>query len=1029
MRRFWPAIGAIVSLVALNTPDMGRAQMPGMSFDPNASYPCCNRETNEIIGEMPMQACAMKPKHAPKLPGMAGAMICPEDSAGSGGGGTAEAPPSEPPTNFEEEPVWEEFKPNLPNGGFESWRGGGKPVGFTTYSMPDWAESPPPELRNMETVRRTTESFEGSSAAEIANFKPEGRLAGYDIVIPGGTVSCKPGCPVEKRPAGAIDQDSMQIEIAGAGPALCGAYKDFLKGGDKLHVVAALYANAKTPIGGTSFGNIRNARLSQDEDGWIKFRIPITNTPGNSISDARKATLQFQILPGAGVPGATRSVMGAGAAVSGTGATVTAGSRAIIDAVHFCGGIDLQVTDAESAGGFLVPEEHEEKGAIVWVNLDNDDGDDKFDNKDEKVEGEDDDFAQLLLQLPSGAKGKVTLKQVGGQGKTRLWTGKTRTPGEAYAGLNKPMTLPEGFTDNGAFLEKVLWVEGLEPSASTSDVQFELTYEPDGGKDPETDKIAVTVLAVDNMKWHGKDNSRNDDEILDPDPNHPIIKGRAGGPAQSGNPYDDPVRVFPGKRYVDNKATGEVRSKVELEVILNVEPPRKTQVHLRAFDVDDPSADDDEVDDETKADDNRGEKPAGSGMFTKSKSDTLALEISEKTAKAEFQVTMQPGDNFRVAAAGDEDFLKGLINDDTKLGDGWENLARIVDQRLLSKGKKAEDAEVQKPESYLSDTLTVWRFLHVELDSMEPVEGNIMRGNVTSITPAGTVQGIPAWTIGTTLNIVVSDWPSDGIGGKGQWDRFFGGQMRLDGVRYSVVGNTARGAPDDITVVGSALNDETYRKTLMNKSFEIEDDDMKPVTIAGNAGQAGPFSDGAVIPLPPDDRLQDTPDNAYFPAYVFPRTDTLKSGPGTRKFIGNLRIDTVDYVRRYFGGFSQKDNHNDPDLWTVYLLGALQGVHWEDADGKHAEGGEGIGGVAGEADGERGTGGLIYWASGSELEQTNGSGPGWRLIDATVHEIGHLFGGDHTDTGLMSDGENGNPPPTGDFSDVTLDKIRSAKSP
>ncbi len=1033
MRNFWTAFAAVFSLGLILYPSMSTAQMPGMSFDTNATYPCCNRDTNEIIGEMPMQACAMKPKHVPIVPGMPSDMFCPQNDAGSGGSGSAEAPPSEPATDFEEEPVWDEFQANVPNGSFENWRGGGKPVSFTTYSRPEWVNEAPEEFQNFETVSRSSESFEGSSAIEISNFKPQGRLAGFDVVIPGGTVSCKPGCPIEKRQSGAADQDTLQVDIEGAGPALCGAYKDFLRGGDKLSVVAALFAGGKKPVGGTNFGDVRRARLSQDKDGWIKFRIPIIETPGSKVRSARKASIQFQILPGAGLGRVaaenTKAVATSTAGLGGLGGTVTAGSRVLVDAVHFCGGIDLQVADAESAGGGLIPEEHEETGAVIWVNLDNDDGDDKFDNKDEKVEGGDNDFAQLVLQLPSGSKGTATLKQVSGKGKTRLWTGKMRTPGEAYARLNQKMTLPEGFTDNGAYLEKVLWIEGLEPSDSTSDVQFELEYIPDGGKDPETDKIAVTVLAVDNMKWHGKNNSLNDDETLDPDQNHPVIEARAGGPAQSVNPYDDPVRVFPGKRYIDNKATDKKRDKVELEVILNVEPPHETEVHLRAFDVDDPSADDDEVDDETQGEDNRGKSPAKTGMFTKSKSDTFALKVSEKTAKAEFQVTMQPGDNFRVAASGDKDFLDELTNDDTQLGDGWDSLARIVDERMLAKGKKADEAEVQKPESYLSDTLTVWRFLHVELDSMKPVEGNTMRGTVTSITPAGTVQGLPAWKIGTTLNIVVNDWPSDGVGGKGQWDRFFAGQFRIDGGRYSVVGNTARGAPDDITIVGSALNDETYRNSLINKTFEIEDDDRTPLTIAGKAGQAGPFVDGTPIPLPPDDRLLDTPDNAYFPAYVYPRLDTLKAGPGSRKFVGNIRIDTLDHVRRYFGGFSQRENHDDPDLWTVYLLGALQGVHWEDADGKHAEGGAGVGGVAGEADGAGGTGGLIYWASGSELEVTNSSGPGWRLIDATVHEIGHLFGGQHTDEGLMSDGENGNPPPTGDFSDTTLNAIRSATNP
>ncbi|MEM7583246.1 MAG: hypothetical protein AAF560_07690, partial [Acidobacteriota bacterium] len=126
---------------------------------------------------------------------------------------------------------------------------------------------------------------------------------------------------------------------------------------------------------------------------------------------------------------------------------------------------------------------------------------------------------------------------------------------------------------------------------------------------------------------------------------------------------------------------------------------------------------------------------------------------------------------------------------------------------------------------------------------------------------------------------------------------------------------------------------------------------------------------------------------------------------------------------------------DDPDLWTVYLLGAFQGMHTQDADGtytndtEYGEAGSQVGAVAGEADGPGGHGALIYWASGAELEKHHESAEGWRLIDVPVHEIGHLFGAEHSDGELMSDGKPGNGTPSAFFSPKSLNAIRSAKHP
>ena len=1038
--RTWIPLGAAGLLGAAAAfalyPGEGTGQQ--LPIDPNAAYPCCDMQSGEIVGEMTIAECAARARHVPKIPGMPDSgQFCPAPDQGGGGGGGGGGPSEPPPPvgTFEDEPVWEDdaFKDNLPNGSFERWAGY-RPIGFGSYRRAEQVRDFPPELRDFETVFRASESFEGGSAIEIRNFHLDlsARLAGKqipaqvremleNIALPGGTLTCQENCPVGQTDTGASGRE-LRVAIEGAGPAICGVYKDNLLGGDLLMASVSLFDGGQQPIAGATAMDIRSAKRSRDRDGWIKFRLPIDRLPGNEYVQATEATLQFQIVPG-----------GFGGSSFGS---VNVGSRAAIDAVHFCGGLDLQITDAMSSGGYIVPESFEDKGAIAWVNLDNDDNDKQFDDQDDDVQGGDNEFAQLLLQLPSGSRGEITLHQRGGSGKTRIWTGRTRAPGEAWPNLNQPKKLEEaGFTDNGAFLEKVLWVEGLHPSEATSDIVFELEFLPDGARESEKDTVALTVLAVENLVWHGKrGNSEHDSNELGIDINHPLNEGAAMSPAPSGNPYDRPLRVFPGKRYKGGAATNELLDTVDLEVVLNVAPPRKTDVYLKVFDLDDPSADDDEVDDESAAEDNRGKKRSVDkverGVFTEKNRPGLALEVEEKETKTEFLLTMQPGDNFRVAAFGDKDFIAKLENDDVKLGGKWEDGARIVHSDMLAAGMKPEEAEVQQPESYLSDTLTVWRFLHVEMDSMKPTEGQVLSGSITNVVRAPEYESGPgnfveAWHVMTDLDIVAKKWPNS-RGVDGIRNSFFRGQLRVGGTNYVVTGNSAKRAPVDSVTIVTELTEEE-RQALIGKSFELVDDDYVAIPISGSAGQAGPYEDGVPIPLPPDDRLRDTEDNPYLEAYVMPRLDTIPSGPGTREFVGNIEIDNAEHIKTYFDQFDMRDNEADPDLWTVYLLGAFQGVHWEDGDGQLGIGGAWIGAIAGETDGLNGEGGLIYWGSGSELEKGHGSAEGWRLIDATVHEIGHMFSLVHEDGDLMSDGNYG--PPSRFFSPRSLDKIRSIEHP
>ncbi len=1031
VRSFAIAVPLIAPAVPLG------AQAP--QVDINARYPCCNLTSGEVVGEMTIMDCAGRPGHSPLIPGQPMG-IC-QDSSST-------PPPVGGGVELEKEPVWTVYRPNIPNGSFEEWSAG-KPQGFGTYAKT--AKRDTPGFNDFETVFESSESIEGDSWLMLKNFKPDvddlfrgksvpafARAQAEKIVVPAGTVSCRDDCAIiTGNPEGPGNVSSVSIPMTGSGPALCGAYQDRLVGSDKLSVTVTLLRGGSPVAGATAF-DIKTTRRSRHDENWTKFRLAINKLPGLAQETPDSGILQFQILPGGFSPQSASPSM------------VSIGSEMLIDALHFCGGLDLQITDAESSGGFIVPEDKEESvGAIAFLNIDNDDRDSAFDFQDKDgVAGGDNELAQLLIQLPNDAKGTLELRSVGAA-TAQLWTGKTKYLHEEYTDLGNRLTLPANLTDNGAYLEKTLWVEGLEPSADVGDLQFELIYIAEG-TDPEhaeIDRVVLTVLSVEDMRWEGREgNSEFDDDELTLDPNHPLNNGRSGTPGTD-NTYDRPVRVFPGKRYESGKATDAPRDLVGLEVTLNLKPPRRTELYLKAFDLDDPSASGDEVDREDDASDNRGtagKKGAGNqtggkqagGVFKESGKGTLTLAVEEKKATTEFRVTMQPGDNFRVAAFGDEEMLNHLDNDDRQLTTQWQDGARLVDPVVMESAESPELAEVPRPEHFLSDTLTVWRFLHVERDSMADVEGNVLEGRTGTVTPEKVTRGdreIDAWRVKTNLNIVTRRPPS-ALGAEGQVDSFAGGNLRFGTSDFKVLGNTARGDQVDDILIFAA--DEDLRPHLENKSFELEDDDIRPIPIVGSALQSGPWTDGTPIPLPPDDRLRPSEDNPYFKAYVFPRIDTLPAGKGTRPFAGNLFTDTdLERIRELFDHFDQSEYEDDPALWTVYLLGAFQGMHTQDADGTYTKdspygtAGGFVGAVAGEADGPGGHGALVYWASGAELEKNRDSAEGWRLIDTPVHEIGHLFGADHDDGGLMSDGKPSNGAPSAFFSNKSLHKIRSAKHP
>lgn len=121
---------------------------------------------------------------------------------------------------------------------------------------------------------------------------------------------------------------------------------------------------------------------------------------------------------------------------------------------------------------------------------------------------------------------------------------------------------------------------------------------------------------------------------------------------------------------------------------------------------------------------------------------------------------MHPGDNFKVIAGCDQTYLNGLT------GQG----PNVID---------ADGANITSTQrAHASDLLTVWRKLHVEIDKMGVIGGNVLSGTMVS---ASLGKGQDSDKILVKLDQSLNDE-----------DRFQGGMLFVDGAVFDVVGNTQK---------------------------------------------------------------------------------------------------------------------------------------------------------------------------------------------------------------------------------------------
>jgi len=425
------------------------------------------------------------------------------------------------------------------------------------------------------------------------------------------------------------------------------------------------------------------------------------------------------------------------------------------------------------------------------------------------------------------------------------------------------------------------------------------------------------------------------------------------------------LRMFPDKTTPGdtvNRRTVHVKATLSSEIAT-------IPIYFQSFDVDDPSAngapvDRNDVNGAQAGNDNRGTPQAGTLSAASAKTDASGV------TQVDLTVTMQPGDNFRIAATCNSNYFSGVVVNGTDLKDG--SGSTLPTQRVN-----------------VTDMLTVWRRVHVEVDSMGPVTGNRVTGTIRRARPDAATQ----------LTEIA-------FRGHLEPSRFKGGLMTIAGIGAGTVFDNTR---NTVTIHGLLQNADAA-----GRSFELVDDD----DFNTDDGTALDGDTGENLPAPDTTLAQDSDnptENAFAPAYIRPTYD-IGDNNDLVGFVANVADDTPAAKSALYD-FDNQATEASTDFWTVYLLGAYQfTTSWDgDPDGENP-----LGIIAGVVDNINGMGASVF----NELIRPREAAINNIVNHSSVaaHELGHLFNGEHNEGGLMDTLSRS-------FSDTTLEKIRTVTHP
>lgn len=486
------------------------------------------------------------------------------------------------------------------------------------------------------------------------------------------------------------------------------------------------------------------------------------------------------------------------------------------------------------------------------------------------------------------------------------------------------------------------------------------------------------------------------------------------------NPMTGQFMPGKGKRiFPDDKAPEDQTPRNHVYVKVKTGMPN-IKVHLKAFDVDDPSSDplidrNDGGGSTNSGQDNlQLEQAAGMPhtpippLWTNDSETIECMTDSEGIAKVggnlpELKVTYNPGDNVRIAVA--------------LMDEGATELTKVQVMNKGAAGYIAGDSK-QQPSGFngvVSPMLTTWRKLHIEVDTMEKWAGDKPSPDRVMVTGVSWDKNNPSGNSVLTLSGVPS-----------VPDNFYArGFIKAGGVQFNITSST--GNTVKIFHGSNLPTDEQYNAFIGSVELHDDDDRSAGTTMLDGSDLLAFYAHGNVI--------NDTLKKKYAPAYIEIEEAPHTAGYNTRPTIpfqinaGQLNL------------FTSLNDHQDmrgkdrETYWYHFVVMAYQYTPGptpiiNTVGGDNDPNGEsGLdGGTIGDSvqpyisviflerlrdsfDGSRDDGDL--------LEKVNN-----RIDQVTAHEIGHAPGNgndeDHAEGGLMGDGADG-----AEFMPATLYRFRS----
>jgi len=306
-----------------------------------------------------------------------------------------------------------------------------------------------------------------------------------------------------------------------------------------------------------------------------------------------------------------------------------------------------------------------------------------------------------------------------------------------------------------------------------------------------------------------------------------------------------------------------------------------------------------------KGNDNRGTPQAGTLAST-----LLTLDANG-TAETQLTLPMQPGDNLRVAG------LFETNNAQTHL-----NLLQVTNANAPYYVTNSND-QVKNFVGTVSPMLTVWRRLHIEVDSMEAVtnsgsEANFLNGVVLQYSDSGSPSGQSTLVTRAPFTLTT-------------YHQFQRGIVDIVGVgRYRILGNTSLAIPGSTDSIYSLLIDGRPGTNAIGATAKIYDDDDQYL----QSDSLYPSVLNLPAPLPYDGMAAGVVTNIakrYGDAYILPVNGNAL-GWNTTVRIPFRRIVDSDNESMLNNGNLQFIGKDRPDFWAFSIVFAYQFVEHEDGD-------------------------------------------------------------------------------------------------